>query len=304
MNETILVIDTKLVMYFQYHRHKHPFNCFQDVARVVSEVIGTKINKVVWARDVGKSKRAEFFPQYKAHRAENRKKNSAAEQKRQKDFEKLYNDSTEFVRYFGSAISIKGYEADDIASIIAKRYAGTKTNVVLFSSDEDWARFLYDKNIKLLHYQRSVLIGQDDVEKEFGVPFGYQLAVSAYSGVAKENVDGIIKAGKGRVMKALEEAEFNLIKAGTILQEWCDIHKYGMRLPDWADTVQDVYNRNVKILSPFTFNDLTSEETELFYEQWESKIRTTPDELLLNSVKDFRQAVQVTPQMKKIYNLF
>jgi 5'-3' exonuclease len=291
-------------MYFQYHRHKHPFNCFQDVARVVSEVMGTNINKVVWARDIGKSKRAEFFPQYKAHRAENRKKNSVAEQKRQKDFEKLYNDSLEFTRYFGSVISIKGYEADDIASIIAMRYAGTKTNVVLFSSDEDWARFLYDKNIKLLHYQRTTLIGQDDVEKEFKVPFDHQLTVSALSGVAKENVDGIIKAGKGRVMKALEDSGFNLEITITTLQEWCDIHKYGMRLPDWAETVQDVYDRNVKILSPYTFNDLTSEEVELFYEQWESRIRTTPDELLLKSVREFGQAVQVTPQMKKIYNLF
>jgi len=305
MHKTVLVIDTKLVMYFQYHRHKHPFNCFQDIARVVSEVVPQRIDKVIWARDEGKSKRAEFYPEYKAHRVEEKAKQPKAEQRRRAEFEELYRSSKDFLRYFGSVISISGYEADDIAGIVAMRYAGEDSvNVILFSSDEDWARFLYADNIKLLHYQRAVLIGADDVEKEFEVPFGYQLFVDSIRGVKKENVDGIKNAGKKRVLKALTDSEFVIKDTITTLQEWCDIHKYGMQLPDWAESVQDVYDRNIKIFSPLTLEDFSKEERALFIEQWESRVRTTPDDLLIRSVGDFGYVVQPTSQMKRIFNLF
>lgn len=300
----ILVIDTKLVMYFQYHRHKHPFNCFQDIVTVAQATL-PKIDKIVWAYDEGKSKRCESFPAYKAHRGEAKRKASAKEQKRREDFEALYRKSKPFIKHFGDLIAIQGYEADDIASMIAERYQGSKdVNVFLFTSDEDWARFLYADNIKLLHYGRATLISAKDVEREFKVPYEHKLFIDCITGVSKENVDGVIKAGKGRVLKALEENEYDEAKTVTMLDEWCDIHKYGMRLPEWANSVQDVYDRNIKILSPYTLASLSQEENRKFLAQWNSRDTVSSQEILITSSGDYGTAVSVTPNMQIFYKIF
>lgn len=301
--KNILVIDSKLVMYFQYHRHKHPFNCFQDVAKVATENL-PRIDKIVWAYDEGKSKRCEFYPLYKAHRADEKKKASAKEQKRRDDFEKLYRKSKQFLRYFGDVVAIPGYEADDIANIVAERYAGSPdVNVYLFSSDEDWSRFLYADNIKLLHYGRAHLIGAEEVEKEFNVPYEHKLFVDALAGVGKENVDGLVKLGKGRIMKALEDNKYDEDATVTTLQEWCDIHKYGARLPEWANSVQDVLDRNIKILSPYSYSDLTDDEKIEFQTQWDSKVPISATEVLISSNGEYGTAVVVTPIMQKFYKI-
>jgi len=305
LKKTILVIDTKLVYYFQYHRHKHPFNCFSDVAEKVSQNIVGNISKVVWVRDEGQSKRAEFYPEYKAHRQDAKEKESSADKARRAKFEKIYADSKDFLRNFGSVISIKGYEADDLANIIAERYADdTEYNVVLVSSDEDWGRFLYADNIKMLHYGRSRIIERHEVEEVFGFPSDLKLFVDAITGVGKENVDGIYKAGKGRVKTALKECDYNESDTITLLDEWCDIHKYGLKLPEWANSVSDVLERNTKILSPYSIDSFTDAEDLAFKAQWSSKVTKPAQEVMLESIENFSQAVQVTPEMSRIFRIF
>jgi len=303
--KTILVIDTKLVYYFQFHRHKHPFNCFQDIANKVSKHIYGDITKVVWVRDEGKSKRTEFYPEYKAHRERDKKKQSKAEQKRRADFEKLYNNSKDFLKYFGSVISLQGYEADDLASIIAEAQKDkSDIEVILISSDEDWARFLYADNIKLLHYGRGELYTRNDIERVFEFTSDIKLFVDSITGVKKENVDGIKNAGKGRVKLALEKCKYNLQETMTLLDEWCDIHKYGMTLPDWADSVRDVYERNRSILTPYSLDSFSSDEHRQFLSQWNSKVKAPSQEIVLNSIENFNYAVQVSPEMSRIFKIF
>jgi len=301
---TIVVIDTKLVFYYQFHRRKHPFNCIQDVATKIAEVLPTPPSKVIWAMDIGKSKRVNDFPAYKAHRIENDKKQSAAEQKRKKNFESMYRSSDEVLRYFGSVIAIPGYEADDIASIIAKRFAGnSQYNVVLVSSDEDWLRFMYDDNIRVLNYGTGKLMTRDSASEVLGFPVDYKLQVDALTGVAKENVDGIINAGKKRVSKLLKEVNYDLDKLIDTLEDWCEKGKYGMRLPDWANSVREVYERNYNILKPYTFNDFTSEETVQFTEQWSSKKSGSNSFISMEILEKFSFPMSINGVMQRIFKI-
>lgn len=301
--KNIVVVDSKLVMYFQHHRHQHPFNAFRDVARVMNELL-PPVDKIIWVKDVSKSKRCIDFPAYKAHRADNRKKMKASEQQRVRDFQKLYDNSDEVVRYFGDVIAINGYEADDLAYIIADKFAGSDDyTIYLFSSDEDWARFLTADNIKMVHYGRERIITRNTVLEEFGVPQDKMLLIDSVKGVDKENVSGIKKAGKGRLMTALKLAEYDDDKFLEILQEWVDARKYGMTLPDWADTVQDVYDRNSKIFAPWGLDTMDDLERQLFNDGWASKTPIDSSTLLLNTTSDYMYPVQVTDVMSKIYKI-
>jgi 5'-3' exonuclease len=304
MKKTVVVIDTKLVFYYQFHRRKHPFNCIQDVAAKIAEVLPTPPAKIIWAMDVGKSKRVQDYPAYKAHRAENDKKQSASEQKRKKNFEALYNNSGETLRYFGNVIAVPGYEADDIASIVASRFAGDSSiNVVLISSDEDWLRFMYADNIKVLHYGTGKLLTRDSASEILGFPVDYKLHVDALTGVAKENVDGIIKAGKKRVSRILKDANYNLERLMYTLDEWCEEGKYGMRLPDWANSVRAVYERNYNILKPYTLSDFTSEETAQFREQWSSKKSENSTIISMEILEKFSFPILINGVMQRIFKI-
>lgn len=302
--KTIIVIDTKLVFYYQQQRHKHPLNCITDIADKVASNIPQDIDKVVWVRDFGKSKRVKSFPQYKAHRKEMLDKKTKAEKARQEIFEGIYKSTPDFLRNFGDVISIPGYEADDLASIIAHRFSSQEDiQVVLVSSDEDWARFLYTDNIALLHYGRNTMIYRRDVEKVFGVPTDHKLFVDSLTGVRKENVDGLVKLGKGRISTLLKELDYDHDKVIETLDRWCEVHKYGARLPEWATCVQNVLARNMRIFTPFTIYDFTTQENLTFNASWSSKTKATRQDILLQSLRDFSVAIQITPNISRIYKI-
>ena len=299
----VAVIDTKLVMYQQQHRHKHAFQAILDVAQLGVGLL-PHCSKIIWAKDLGKSKRCTDFPAYKAHRKERNKKMSATEKRSLEKFLDIYESSNDVLSILGNVISMEGIEADDLAYIIADRFAKSgDVNVYLISSDADWARFLVADNIKMLHYGRAILIGAEDAEREFKVPQQWGLFVDSVAGVVKENVDGITKAGKGRVLQYLKKAEYNKEEFFKIFDEAVEAHKYGFKFPEWASSTKEVSERNLKILAPITWEDLSSKEKEDFRAQWSSVCSKSEDELIQVTTMKYNYTLIPNPDVKRFYGI-
>ena len=242
---SILVIDTKLMMYTQFHSHKPALNFLEQVANLSLRLL-PHIHKVIFVKDVGESKRCEIFPNYKGKRKETRDKMSTKEQKRLTQFLSLYNKVDELLSTLGSVIAINGIEADDLASMIAKRLGG-EHDIYLLSGDEDWSRFLIHENTVMLHPRRAKLITKHTAHLEFGVFPEFKLLVDSITGVDKESVDGITKLGVTRAVKFLDEVEYKEDAFFKLLDKHLAVKKYGMVLPSWAKTAKEVYDRNSKI---------------------------------------------------------
>ncbi len=116
--KNILVIDTKLMMYTQHHRHKPILGFLSEIATKALKLL-PNIDKIIFVKDLGKSKRCYNFPQYKEHRKDRNSKLDAKESKRLEKFLKMNEKSDEFLSQFGSVISVLGIEADDLAYMIS-----------------------------------------------------------------------------------------------------------------------------------------------------------------------------------------
>ena len=280
----ILVIDTKLMMYKQHHSHKAPLDFLGEVASLSLKLL-PHIHKVVFVKDLGKSKRCEIFPNYKGKRTETKDKQTSQEKQRLSKFLNLYNNSDNFLSNFGSVIAINGIEADDLASMIAKRLSG-EHHIYLLSGDSDWSRFLTNSNITMLHPQRALLIDKDNAEAEFGVLPQYKLLIDSVTGVDKESVDGITKLGMKRAVGFLKLAEYSQDKFFTLLDSALEVKKYGMVLPKWADSAKEVWERNYKIFEAHTFEELRPEEVDIFFAGWSNKPPKSIEDILKVSLLD------------------
>ncbi len=280
--QRIVVCDARLLLYNLHHR-RTPLTDFKFYIDTL--LTGIKYSKIIYAFDVGKSRRrVELYPKYKAHRKEREKKLTTVEQNRLKKFNHFYNKLFEYFLKTGEAIGIQGVEADDIANVICDRFANTNTEILLLSSDADWCFNLIAPNIKLLHVQRNVLITEDNLIAHYDFK-DYQEAIDyqIYSGCAKENVSGIINIGKTRFIKAnrMEEDTFS------VLSDWIEKRKYGSKLPDDVATLRELVDRNTDVLSPFKLEHFTEEEGIEFIKQFNTKVNLTKDELSLLQLEKF-----------------
>ena len=281
--QSILVIDTKLMMYTKHHSRKPALGFLEEIATLSLKLL-PHIHKVVFVKDLGKSKRVEIFPNYKGKRTENREGMKASEKARLKKFLHLYNNVDGLLRQFGSVISLEGIEADDLAAIIAKRL-GAKHNIYLMSSDSDWSRFLTNPNTTMINPKRQNLVTTKNAEVEFGVSPEFKLAIDSITGVDKESVDGIWKLGMTRAVKFLEEAGNNLDTMFSLIDTALETKKYGMVLPEWATSTREVYERNSKIFEAHQYDDLSKEEQHLFMDGWDhSPSRSTEAILKISSI--------------------
>ena len=67
--------------------------------------------------------------------------------------------------------------------------------------------------------------------------------------------------------------------------------------------MQEVYERNYKILKPFELDDLSPEEHSLFLKQWTNKQYIQAIDLTFEALGEFNFSLQVSPQMKQFYKL-
>ena len=281
----ILVIDTKLLMYTQHHKHKPTLGFLEEISNLALDLL-PHIHKVIFLKDKGKSKRVAIFPNYKGKREETKKKQPAGEKVRLKKFLNTYNTSDEFLKLFGSVVAINGIEADDLASMISKRLGGVHS-IYLMSGDADWSRFLVNSNTYMVHPTRKSLITLNDTEEEFGVVADYKLLIDSTTGVDKESVDGITKLGMKRAVGFLKLADYDQDEFFKLLDDALAVKKFGMVLPSWANSAREVYERNIKIFEAHTYDSLTDAEQQQFLEGWSHQPCRDYNDIVKSSMTTF-----------------
>ena len=286
--KNIVVVDTKLMAYDTFHRHESIFSLFSTIENACRGMVNPK---VVFAFDPagGSRKRKELYPGYKAHRKVVRAKQSLSEQERHANFIKHYYKLENLMKFFGSVISLEGYEADDIANLVCERLGGDNDyHITLLSSDKDWAsNFTFGDNITQVSFKRGVVYPHT-CEQVFELPADIILPYQALVGVDKENIKGVFRFGKVTFKKLMKTRTFE--ETIDALEDMVARGVNGMKLPEGYSTVRELYNFNWEVLKPITISELSEEEVTSFKKKFNSKEignKSDLDDVLLDSFNTF-----------------
>jgi len=254
----LVVVDTRLLMYFLHHRKGKVLGVTNLVAEKYFSVLSIPPRKVVFAMDKGDSFRKNIFKDYKAHRRERDKKLSKVDKDRLNAFNKLYQKIPDFLRNYGNVMQVPSIEADDIASALSFGIDTNKTPIVFLTSDEDWVKFMKD-GVYLAHVEREELYSFSDIEHVYGYKPEWKVHIDCVTGVSKENVPGITKLGKTRATSLLQSVEGDIEQFLLALEQFVAEGKYGMKLPEQFSSVQELYEFNKVLFSPLSFSDFHSD---------------------------------------------
>ena len=280
MKKTYLIIDTKLVAYYMFHRGQDILSSIGFLAELaVKNLPKQRFGSItpIFVMDKGKSRRAEFFKEYKAHRKGLIKKQGDAYVKKQKHFEKEYQLLEGLFSICGKTLNIKGLEADDLASIISS-FAKVE-NIVFATSDGDWVRFMADKRFSMLHINRQKLINFSNIPEEFEVPSPYyKLVKDIFCGVRKENVSGLKRLGEKTFKKIVDKVGLDIDVIKVEVESLLGKNK--LQLPDDVDNLDEMLDRNTKLFTPMVVDDMRDSEKEDFKRQWALKSSRSLDDVI------------------------
>ncbi len=274
--KTLMIIDTKLLAYWLFHRKTSPIKILDLLLDIFNKAqrkqyidFGNIIP--VFVMDKGKSKRAVLFPEYKAQRKELIKKQGTAYVNKVKAFEKLYQKMEGFYRIVGRTLSVSGLEADDLGSIVPT-FVKDVNKVLYVTSDVDWIKFMDNDNSVMLHVDRKKFIKPSMFLDEFGyIDSKHKLFSDVFCGVRKENVPGLSRFGKKTFEKLYKEYKYNIVDIINVLESM----KGKYKLPNNYKTVQELFDFNMKLFKPMSWNVLNDEEKETIKKQW--SIKSTKD---------------------------
>jgi len=118
------------------------------------------------------------------------------------------------------AISLEGYEADDIIATYAREAAELGAEVTIVSSDKDLMQLVNDQ-VTMLDAMKNKVIRTEQVIEKFGVGPEKVIEVQALAGDSSDNVPGVQGIGVKTAAQLLEEygdLETLLARAGEIKQ--------------------------------------------------------------------------------------
>ena len=295
--KNILVVDVRLIAFKTFYNHSSILNTVQLIVDSAKKYV--KPDKVIFAWDskIGSKKRKEIYPEYKAHRKDKIKSDS--EKKRLKQFNKDFNQLENILKYIGNVIHIDGYEADDIANIISERFKDSNYNIFFLSSDVDWGVNLVNDNFYQIHLTKG-LMNKNRFTELYNISPSNLLHAQAIMGVEKENIKGVYKLGKGRLYKLFNQ--MTLSEVINEVQSWVDVGKYGTKLIDGFNSVEELYNFNYNILKPIKFDELSEDEQNLFKEQFSNKVGSY-DELVSEAFITYNKPFLLTNEQRKFYKI-
>ena len=155
-----------------------------------------KPDYVVVAFDKGKTFRSDLFPAYKGHRPE-----------MPDDLRRQWPLLEQIVEGFGyNAITLPGYEADDVLGTLAKQHAGPDCEAYLVTSDKDFCQ-LVDDHTFVLDIQKNVTLDREGVVEKWGVPPEKVVDLLGLAGDTSDNIPGITKVGPKTAAKYLGQFE-------------------------------------------------------------------------------------------------
>jgi DNA polymerase-1 len=157
-----------------------------------------------------KTFRNDFFPAYKANRAE-------TPEELVPQFPLVRQASIAFAAH---AVELNGYEADDLIATYARQAEAKGARVTIVSSDKDLMQLVSDK-VLMLDPMKNKLLGREDVIEKFGVGPELVVDVQSLAGDSVDNVPGAPGIGIKTAAQLLSEygtVEALLERAGEIKQ--------------------------------------------------------------------------------------
>jgi DNA polymerase-1 len=155
-------------------------------------------DKAIIAIDGGRSEfRKELLPSYKER-----------EQKLgfdKEDFYRQRDSALDFMTALGvTVVGKKGYEADDLITMLCRRYTDAGWKVIIISGDKDFNQ-LIDDNITVFNTGKGIMFDKDNLYKMVGYKPSQCVDYLCLTGDHSDNIPGYPGIGEKRGLKFLEE---------------------------------------------------------------------------------------------------
>ncbi|MFK7931042.1 MAG: DNA polymerase I [Myxococcota bacterium] len=143
--------------------------------------------------DRGKPFRNDIFPDYKGHRPD-----------MPEDLRAQWPHFDALVEGFGfRAITIPGYEADDVLGTLATRFASDDLQVMLVTGDRDFYQLVND-NVRVLDLMKDKEYGAEEVKERMGVGPDLITDLRGLAGDSSDNIPGVPGIGDKTAAKLLD----------------------------------------------------------------------------------------------------
>jgi len=224
MRKRVLLVDASPLIYANFDALNHLSS------RVTGESTGLRygftrsvrsyesrleVDKTIICFDLmGPVRKAEGITEYKSDRIWTAKKQEMYDQV--PDLRELLS-LTKWTQ-----VEAEGYEADDVIGTLARKLAEKDADIFIVSPDRDLWQLVTDRVVIFnpkAKIKKEWFIGQDDVERHFGVPPDILLHLKALTGDKSDNLSGAIlpRFEKGWA-KSLKDARKHLPKEFPISQ--------------------------------------------------------------------------------------
>lgn len=287
VKKNIYLVDTKLIAYYLHQRGSSISGLYNKIAQILFKF---PKGEIYMAWDIGKSShRTLISPTYKAHRAKAKAKLSQEDQDALVKFNKDYITIAELSDLLPIRnLKVNGVEADDMVSIIAKRYENNPDYCVfMLTADMDYCHSVVGtNNVSIIDvYNHGILIDHDVVVAKYKLDTRRKFSIlKSIQGDLSDNIKfyhnlGPIKAVEifnriftkysnpsddqaiAEISLYISEKEEHRIKRKLKLS--LDAHEDHVAMG--RTTVKDIFLANMSIADPFTdTSNMTTEQIDLF----------------------------------------
>lgn len=248
-----LIVDANSVGYAHHRAKKLSVGGFETqaiiglLASMREKLLAHRDSRMVICWDSGKSWRHEVYGEYKATRTKSKKQRAEKESyKKQRPF------MATFLKHLGiEQVSAKGYEADDIAAMYAKRLSRRGKSVHLITSDKDWLQLVSDNvtwengsDLIVTPENFRDVTGYDTVEQF--------VQVKALTGDTSDNIKGVGGIGgvnARKLINAFGTVPDFLDLCATRPDEICNLPKPWAALADPTSDTHRRYFENMRLVN-------------------------------------------------------
>lgn len=144
--------------------------------------------------DSGKTFRHDTYAEYKGHRPD-----------MPEDLKRQWDYLPDLVQGFGfPVVMVPGFEADDVLGTLAHQYASDDLEIMLVTSDKDFAQ-LVNPNVSVFDEAKNKTLDEAGVFEKFGVHPRNITTMLGLSGDTSDNIPGVPGIGDKTAAKLIEE---------------------------------------------------------------------------------------------------
>lgn len=280
MKKNVIVLDTKLIAYWFYHRKQSMSN----IINMLPNIVPIKPDIIYSAWDMNKSKyRLDLLPTYKGSRKKY-KNNKTAEEKAHLgmfEYQYLHNYKPILEALGIVSLNTEAEEADDIISLVAHKFGNNENyNVYIISADEDLGQLLKFDNVFTIPPSPVVEIrDRSHIEKTYECSpeeFLFYKTICGDDGDSIRSLVGVSKGKTKKIMNDIRETDGTIDRTSVIdYLKRLVIDKPKLVIhPEYQDigitTIEDMVDINLKLVTTFVGIDQL-EDKEDFIEKFNTK---------------------------------